>query len=127
MSPFCKYQCDDSTVEYKKYSCQIGSTRILTNFDEIKAELVINGPMMVGFTLYEDFASYSGGIYHPTTTNTVGGHAVKLLGWGLDGSNNLYWLCQNQYGTAWGESGFFRIYSGAAGIDSAAFACIPDI
>ncbi len=82
MSPFCTYQCDDSSVEYKKYSCKIGSMRILTDFDEIKAELVINGPMMVGFTIYEDFLSYSIGEYHPTTTKTVGGHAVKLIGWG---------------------------------------------
>lgn len=67
--------------------------RILTNFDEIKAELVINGPMMVGFTIYEDFLSYSTGWYYPTTTKTVGGHAVKLLGWGYDSNNKLYWLC----------------------------------
>jgi cathepsin B len=101
--------------------------RILTNFDEIKAELVTNGPMMVGFTIYEDFMSYSTGEYHPTTTKIVGGHAVKLLGWGYDSNNKLYWLCQNQWGTGWGLSGFFKIQSGSAGIDSAAFACIPDI
>ncbi len=101
--------------------------RILTNIDEIKAELVINGPMIVGFTIYQDFVFYTSGVYHPTTTVTVGGHAVKLLGWGLDINNKLYWLCQNQWGTSWGESGFFKISSGSAGIDSAAFACIPDI
>ena len=128
MSPSCTYQCDDPTIEYKKYYCKIGSMRILTNFDEIKAELIINGPMMVGFEVFDDFGSYSSGIYHPTsTTNTIFRHTVKLLGWGLDGSNKLYWLCQNSWGTWWGESGFFRIYSGSVGIDSVAFACLPDV
>jgi cathepsin B len=101
--------------------------RVLTKPDEIKAELMINGPMMVGFTIYEDLPSYSGGYYKPTTTNVIGGHAVKLIGWDHDPNNNLVWLCQNSWGTSWGISGFFKIYANTAGLDSAAFACIPDV
>jgi hypothetical protein len=67
MSAFCKYQCDNPSVEYKKYSCKIGSLRILTNIDEIKAELATNGPMAAGFTVYQDFVSFGNGIYSPTS------------------------------------------------------------
>lgn len=83
--------------------------------------------MMVGFTVYDDFLSYFTGIYSPTTTIIAGGHAVKIIGWDHDGSGKLYWICQNQWGTGWGISGYFNIYANTAGLDSAAFACTPDI
>ena len=86
-----------------------------------------NGPMRVGFTVYNDFMSYSSGIYEPTGSDVAGGHAVKIIGWDHDGSGKLFWICQNQWGTAWGMSGYFNIYAGKAGLDSAAFGCTPDI
>jgi cathepsin B len=66
-----------------------------TNYEDIKQELYDNGPMFVGFIVYEDFMTYSTGIYYPTTTSVAGGHAVKLIGWGEDGTGKLYWLLQN--------------------------------
>jgi cathepsin B len=62
-------------------------------------EVARNGPLMVGFTIYTDFLSYSGGIYEYTYGNIEGGHAVKLLGWSFDANDRLYWICQNQWGT----------------------------
>ena len=43
-----------------------------------------NGPMMVGLTVYEDFYNYESGIYHQTSGELVGGHAMKMIGWGHD-------------------------------------------
>ena len=104
----------------------MGSTAIPTSADDIKYELMTNGPMMVGFTIYSDFMEYASGIYEHITGVEEGGHAVKLIGWEDDGGR-LVWICQNQWEDTWGELGDFRIYAGEAGIDSAAFACIPDI
>ena len=125
-SGICTYQCSDSSVEYRKYACKVGSTAIPTSADDIKYELMTNGPMMVGFTIYSDFMVYANGIYEYITGVVEGGHAVKLIGWEYDGGR-LVWICQNQWGDSWGELGDFRIYAGEAGIDSAAFACMPDI
>jgi hypothetical protein len=60
-----------------------------------------------------DFFGYSSGIYVPSATATeVGGHAVSLVGWGVE--NGLpYWICQNSWGAGWGENGFFRIGRGS--------------
>lgn len=53
-----------------------------------------NGPMMVGLTVYEDFMNYKSGIYKYTTGNPVGGHAIKLIGWGHEAeTGDLYWVC----------------------------------
>lgn len=50
---------------------------------------------MVGLTVYEDFLSYSEGIYELTAGEFVGGHAMKLIGWGTDDDGYLYWILQN--------------------------------
>lgn len=62
-----------------------------------------NGPMMVGLTVYEDFYNYHNGTYHYTTGEMLGGHAMKLLGWGTDADGSLYWMCQNQWTEVWGD------------------------
>ena len=41
-----------------------------------------NGPMYVRFDVYADFEEYKAGIYAKTSHVLLGGHAVKLIGWG---------------------------------------------
>jgi len=87
-----------------------------------------NGPMMVGMTVYADFMSYEKGVYSYTTGEAVGGHAIKILGWGHDEvTGDLFWICQNQWGKDWGESGFVNIKAGQLGLDSMVLGCMPDI
>merc|ERR1712136_201409 len=39
-----------------------------------------SGPFGSGFC--SDFANYDGGMYHHVSGSSVGGHAVKIVGWG---------------------------------------------
>jgi len=72
-----------------------------------------NGPVEAAFTVYSDFESYKGGVYQYTSGDELGGHAVKILGWGVDAASNLpYWLVANSWNNDWGENGFFRIERG---------------
>lgn len=64
---------------------------MLTTQDEILSDLMENGPLMVGLQIFEDFMSYESGIYQQTTGELVGGHAMKLTGWGTDPTLGLYW------------------------------------
>ena len=89
----CGYKCDSSSESYRKYACKAGSITLLTGTEQIQQEIMTNGPMMVGFTVYSDFMSLSSGVYEPTTTDVAGGHAVKIIGWDHDGSNRLFWIC----------------------------------
>ncbi|MBL7074289.1 VCBS repeat-containing protein [candidate division KSB1 bacterium] len=85
--------------------------------------MVENGPIEVGFDVYEDFYSYSGGVYHHVWGDYEGGHAVVLLGW----SDSLQcWICKNSWGPNWGEYGYFRIGWGECGIQDWAYWMTPD-
>ena len=66
--------------------------KIETTHDGIKRELVQNGPMMMGLQIYEDFMNYGSGIYKYTTGEEIGGHAVKVIGYGHDDDEGLYWI-----------------------------------
>lgn len=97
-----------------------------TSVDAIKTELYNNGPMEGAFTVYEDFFSYKSGVYHHVSGGVAGGHAIKVIGYGVE-NNEAYWLCANSWGTSWGMSGFFKIKQGDSGINQQMYACTPSI
>jgi cathepsin B len=87
----------------------------------IQAAIIAGGPVQTAFTVYQDFMSYSSGVYVHKTGSELGGHAVKIIGWGVSGTQN-YWIVANSWGTDWGLDGFFWIAQGQCGIDSDAIA-----
>lgn len=93
---------------------------------EIQKEILKNGPVEVSFNVYEDFEHYSGGIYVHTAGDELGGHAVKMIGWGVE-NGTPYWLCANSWNEDWGENGYFRIIRGVneCGIESGVVGGIP--
>merc|ERR1712107_447405 len=92
---------------------------------EIQQAVMAGGPMEVAFTVYADFENYAGGIYHHVTGEAVGGHAVKLVGWGVE-NGVKYWKIANSWNPYWAEKGYFRIKFGEGGIDDQAVASSPD-
>lgn len=64
--------------------------------------------------MYEDFYDYNGGVYiYDGTSSMVGGHAIRIIGWGVD-DNIPYWLVANSWGTGWGPyDGYFKIRRGS--------------
>lgn len=41
----------------------------------------------------QDFAHYQSGVYKHVTGEEMGGHAVKLIGWGTSDEGEDYWVC----------------------------------
>jgi len=69
------------------------------------------GPVETAFTVYSDFENYAGGIYHHVSGGRAGGHAVKMVGWGVE-NGQKYWKVANSWNPYWGEKGYFRIRRG---------------
>ncbi|KAG8301347.1 cathepsin B-like isoform X2 [Homalodisca vitripennis] len=96
--------------------------------ESIQQEILNNGPVQAGFTVYEDFLSYKTGVYQHVTGDMEGGHAVKIIGWGVE-NGTAYWLVSNSWNTDWGDHGFFKIRRGVdeCGFESEISAGIPDL
>ena len=119
--------CADGSA-WTKYKCASGSVVNPTTVVGIQTELYNNGPMEGAFTVYEDFFSYSSGVYYHVSGGVAGGHAIKIIGYGKDSASGLnYWLCANSWGVGWGMSGFFKIKQGDCGINQQVYSCTPNV
>merc|ERR1712086_360295 len=107
-----------------KYSYS-GSTVTAMGATNIQKAIMAGGPMEVAFTVYSDFENYASGIYHHVSGGQVGGHAVKIVGWGVE-SGTKYWKIANSWNPYWGEKGYFRIKFGEGGVDDQAVGSSPD-
>jgi hypothetical protein len=109
----CGTGCGNNT-EVPACPAQSGTKKCPVEFStlnsdaEIQAAVMTVGAVEVGFFVMADFMNYKSGIFHSTSEQTLGGHAVKIVGWGKEGTE-FYWIVQNSWGSSWGEEGFFRI------------------
>lgn len=87
--------------------------------EQMMAELSTNGPVESAFTVYGDFPAYKSGVYHHQSGSMLGGHAIKVIGYGTEDGTD-YWLVQNSWTTTWGDGGYFKIKRGGdeCGIES---------
>jgi cathepsin B len=99
-------KCIDGKTDAIKYKSH--KVQQFTSVAAIKSNIIANGPVETGFIVYDDFISYKGGIYKKSSNRKLGGHAVKVIGWGTENGTD-YWIVANSWGTKWGESGHFRI------------------
>ncbi|XP_064411518.1 cathepsin B [Latimeria chalumnae] len=127
-TPKCVMQCEAGyTPSYFKDK-HFGSTSyaVSSNEADIQIEIYKNGPVEGAFTVYEDFLQYKSGVYKHVTGDAVGGHAIRILGWGVE-SGTPYWLIANSWNTDWGDKGLVKIWRGVdhCGIESNIVAGIP--
>lgn len=68
------------------------------------------------------------GVYHHVTGEQIGGHAVKIIGWGEE-KGVLYWLAVNSWNKSWGDNGYFKILRGSneCSFESSVFSGTPDL
>jgi len=113
-TPACQKSCQTSYKD-KSYTNDktYGKSAVFFNQDiaGIQNELLTNGPVVFTFDVYEDFVTYSSGVYKHTTGKYLGGHAVRCVGWGEEGGVP-YWLIANSWNEDWGDKGYFKIIRG---------------
>lgn len=123
--PPCISKCVNNE-SFIKYRCKPGSVVIKGIVSTQQEELYNHGPLNTAFKVYRDFLTYKSGVYYHQTGEYLGGHAIKVLGWGVE--NKLaYWLCANSWATSWGDNGFFKIKIGDSDIMARGIGCTPSI
>ncbi|KAF5296019.1 hypothetical protein FQR65_LT10322 [Abscondita terminalis] len=127
-TPKCVQSCEKSySVPYKTdkhYGKK--SYSVSSNVRAIQSEIMKNGPVEGAFTVYEDFVQYKSGVYKHVAGGVLGGHAIRILGWGVENSMP-YWLVANSWNSDWGDKGYFKILRGKdhCGIESGISAGLP--
>jgi cathepsin B len=119
-TPTCITNCNDGNgADYASNLIKGSSAYSVSGEANIMQEIYENGPVEATFTVYEDFVTYSSGIYQHVTGSTIGGHSIKILGWGVE-DGVKYWICANSWNSEWGDGGFFKIKKGSneCGIES---------
>nr|XP_020444365.1 cathepsin B-like [Monopterus albus] len=127
-TPKCVEQCIDGYSPCYRKDKHFGrcTYNVPSHQEQIMAELYKNGPVEASFTVYEDFQLYMSGVYQHVIGEMVGGHAIRILGWGEE-NGTPYWLAANSWNTDWGDEGFFKIKRGndECGIESDIVTGIP--
>merc|ERR1712232_1211540 len=111
-APSCPKKCADSE-SWDQAKVKAQTAYAINGAVNMQKEIMTNGPIQVAFKVYKSFMSYKSGVYkkHIWEILPEGGHAVKIIGWGVEAGQD-YWLVANSWGTTWGLSGFFKIARG---------------
>jgi len=124
-TPSCKRSCTngDNYTSSKTFARSVSSH---SGEQQLKTEISTNGPVEVSFTVYEDFPTYKSGVYQHVTGGQLGGHAVRMIGYGTE-DGTPYWIIANSWNETWGDHGFFKILRGsnACGMEDEGFAGVP--
>lgn len=83
----------------------------ISGVQNIQTEIMTYGPVTAAFTVYADFPTYKSGVYQHVQGGELGGHAIKIIGWGVEDGKD-YWLVANSWNQYWGMDGFFKILRG---------------
>lgn len=111
-SPF--HSCSESGYQtsFAQDKVKTSSAYGLRGEKNIQNDIMTFGSVTAAFTVYEDFPSYKSGVYQHHSGKALGGHAVKMMGWGLE-NGTPYWLIANSWNEDWGNKGFFKILRGS--------------
>ena len=102
----CASACASWQTSTQKITSWGWVTTTSSDLNAIKNALYSNGPLATTMAVYNDFFSYSSGVYRYTTGSLAGYHGVLLVGYDDAGQ---YFIVKNSWGTWWGDSGYFKI------------------
>lgn len=120
-TPKCQKSCTDAKygTTFTKDLHKASKAYSLSGESQMKADIAQYGSVTGAFTVYADFPNYKSGVYKHVTGSALGGHAIKIIGWGTE-NNTPYWLVMNSWNENWGDHGLFKIARGnnECGIES---------
>jgi cathepsin B len=111
-TPSCLTSCvEGSGLDYESDKTYGASAYSVRGEAKMMQEIYENGSIEASFKVYEDFPTYKEGVYQRTGGSLLGGHSIKVIGWGVE-NGVKYWLCVNSWNDEWGDHGTFKILRG---------------
>ncbi|UYV64285.1 CTSB [Cordylochernes scorpioides] len=105
-TPPCKKECvpgyNKTYADDKSYGKNVYG--VSQDEEQIQLEILKHGSISVALDVYSDLLSYKSGVYQHHSGKRLGGHAVKMLGWGVE-NGVKYWLLANSWNPTWGDKG----------------------
>jgi len=109
--PFSSCSESGYQVSFAQDKVRATSAYGLHGVQNVQADIMKYGSVTAAFLVFSDFPTYKQGVYQHHSGNILGGHAVKIIGWGIENSTP-YWLSANSWNVDWGDKGFFKILRG---------------
>jgi len=82
------------SYEADKYHAS--SAYSIRGVQQMQSEIMTYGPITVGFDVYQNWEFYRSGVYSGTDASAyMGGHAVKVIGWGECTDCNPKYICHS--------------------------------
>jgi len=113
-TPKCDKSCTntDYQTSYSDDKFKASTSYSLDSVTKIQQDILNYGSATGAFTVYADFPNYKSGVYQHKTGRALGGHAIKIQGWGTE-NGTPYWLVANSWNETWGDNGYFKILRGS--------------
>ncbi|MGA7759801.1 MAG: C1 family peptidase [Ilumatobacteraceae bacterium] len=107
--------CSGLDANWQADMAKVVGYQKLTSPADMKNWLATHGSISGCFVVYQDFFSYSSGVYRHVSGEAAGGHCVEIIGY--DDALGC-WICKNSWGPNWGDSGYFKIAYGQCSIET---------
>jgi len=113
LQPSCSSSCTNKGYKtpYSQDKNFAKSSYNLNSVEAAQTDIMTKGSISGTFDVYSDFLTYKSGVYQYTSGSLLGGHAIKIIGWGVE-SGTPYWLVVNSWNQNWGDNGTFKILRG---------------
>jgi cathepsin B len=127
-TPKCQQSCANGADYHQDKWFADSVYGVSSTVANIQTEIMTHGPVEAAFTVYNDFLTYKSGVYQHVSGSALGGHAIKIVGWGVE-NGTPYWMVANSWNEDWGANGFFKILRGKneCGIEGQIVAGIPKL
>ena len=99
--------CNNRCADWQSRLQKISSYAAHSSMQARKDAIATKGPLLAGMAVYNDFFSYSSGVYQKTAGSSLAGyHCICVVGYD---DNRRCWILKNSWGTNWGQGGFCRL------------------
>lgn len=112
-TPQCVSSCSNTAYKtpFAQDKTKAKKAFSIVGVKQIQTAILQDGPVAAAFNVFEDFPAYKSGVYKHTTGRLLGGHAILIVGWGVENEQD-YWIIKNSWNEQWGDGGFFKIVRG---------------